>query len=104
MPTPKPSYPTAFRQQIVELLRAGSSISTLAREFGCNASIHASVKGLGNLTLPMSTASTQHCLPRAGNAAGHQAQPRQAGLARPVTTGRYRQKFRACRENASGPR
>ena len=42
MPTPKPPYPAAFRQQMVELVRAGRGISDLAREFGCNASsIHA---------------------------------------------------------------
>jgi transposase len=42
MPTPKPPYPAAFRQQIVELVRAGRGVSELAREFGCNASsIHA---------------------------------------------------------------
>ena len=37
MPTPKPPYPAAFRQQMVELVRAGRSVSDLAREFGCNA-------------------------------------------------------------------
>ena len=42
MPTPKPPYPAAFRQQMVELVRAGRGGSDLAREFGCNArSIHA---------------------------------------------------------------
>ena len=42
MPIPKPPYPAAFRQQMVELVRAGRGISDLAREFGCNASsIHA---------------------------------------------------------------
>ena len=38
MPTPKPPYPQAFRQQMVELVRAGRGITELAREFGCNAS------------------------------------------------------------------
>ena len=38
MPTPKPPYPAAFRQQMVELVRAGRGITELAREFGCNAS------------------------------------------------------------------
>jgi transposase len=38
MPTPKPPYPAAFRQQIVELARAGRSVAELAREFGCDAS------------------------------------------------------------------
>ena len=45
MPTPKPPYAAAFRQQMVELVRAGRGITDLAREFGCNASsIHAWVK------------------------------------------------------------
>ena len=48
MPTPKPPYPAAFRQQMVELVRAGRGISDLAREFGCNASsIHAWLKAAG---------------------------------------------------------
>jgi transposase len=50
MPTPKPPYPAAFRQQMVELVRAGRGISDLAREFGCNASsIHEWVKAAGGL-------------------------------------------------------
>ena len=50
MPTPKPPYPAAFRQQMVELVRAGRGISDLAREFSCNASsIHAWVKAAGGL-------------------------------------------------------
>ena len=50
MPIPKPPYPAAFRQQMVELVRAGRGISELAREFGCNASsIHAWVKAAGGL-------------------------------------------------------
>jgi transposase len=50
MPTPKPPYPAAFRQQMVELVRAGRGVSDLAREFGCNASsIHAWVKSAGGL-------------------------------------------------------
>lgn len=50
MPTPKPPYPAAFRQQMVELVRAGCSVSDLAREFGCNASsIHAWVKAAGGI-------------------------------------------------------
>jgi len=48
MPTPKPPYPAAFRQQMVELVRAGRGISDLAREFGCNASsIHAWMRAAG---------------------------------------------------------
>ena len=50
MPTPKPPYPAAFRQQMVELVCAGCGITDLAREFGCNAgSIHAWVKAAGGL-------------------------------------------------------
>jgi len=50
MPNPKPPYSAAFRQQMVELVRAGRGVSELAREFGCNASsIHAWVKASGGL-------------------------------------------------------
>ena len=50
MPTPKPPYPAAFPQQMVDLVRAGRGISDLAREFGCNASgIHASMKAAGGI-------------------------------------------------------
>ena len=38
MPSPKPPYPAAFRQQMVEWVRAGRGVTELAREFGCNAS------------------------------------------------------------------
>ena len=45
MPIPKPPYPAAFRQQMVELVRAGRGVTELAREFGCNtSSIHHWVK------------------------------------------------------------
>ena len=37
MPTPKPPYPAEFRQQMVELVRAGRSPTQLAREFDCSA-------------------------------------------------------------------
>ena len=37
MPKPKPPYPAAFREQIVELMRAGKSPSALSREFGPSA-------------------------------------------------------------------
>ena len=50
MPTPKPPYAAAFRQQMVELVRAGRGNTDLAGEFGCNASsIHAWVKVAGGL-------------------------------------------------------
>ena len=34
MPKPKPPYPAEYRQQIVELARAGRTPAELAREFG----------------------------------------------------------------------
>ena len=37
MPTPKPPYPAEFRQQMVELVRAGRSAAQLAREFDVSA-------------------------------------------------------------------
>ncbi len=37
MPNPKPPYPAAFREQIVELARAGKSPNALSREFGPSA-------------------------------------------------------------------
>ena len=50
MPTPKPPYPPAFRQQMVELVRAGRKPADLAREFKCNASsVHAWVKAAGGV-------------------------------------------------------
>ena len=36
MPKSRPPYPLEFRQQIVELYRAGRSTKDLAREFGCS--------------------------------------------------------------------
>lgn len=33
----RPPYPAAFREQIMELARAGRSPSELSREFGCSA-------------------------------------------------------------------
>lgn len=37
MPSSKPPYPAAFRQQIIELARTGRTPNSLAREFGCSA-------------------------------------------------------------------
>ena len=37
MPIKQGAYPAEFRQQIVELAKAGRSPSELAREFGCHA-------------------------------------------------------------------
>lgn len=50
MPTPRPPYPAAFRQQMIELVRVGRKPSDLAREFGCNvSSIHAWVRAAGGV-------------------------------------------------------
>jgi transposase len=37
MPTTRPPYPAEFKQQMVELVRAGRTPSELAREFKCSA-------------------------------------------------------------------
>jgi transposase len=37
MPTSKPPYPAEFREQIVELARAGRGLKQLSREFGVSA-------------------------------------------------------------------
>ena len=37
MPKSRPPYPAEFRQQIVELARAGRTPAELSREFGCTA-------------------------------------------------------------------
>ena len=37
MPASKPPYPAEFREQMVELLRAGRGLKELAREFGVSA-------------------------------------------------------------------
>lgn len=36
MPNPKPPYPAQFREQTVELVRAGKKPAELAKEFGCH--------------------------------------------------------------------
>ena len=37
MPRSRPPYPKEFREQIVELAKAGPTPSELSREFGCSA-------------------------------------------------------------------
>ena len=37
MPNPKAPYPAQFREQMVELVRAGKTVAELARELGCYA-------------------------------------------------------------------
>lgn len=45
MPRTRPPYPAAFKQQIIELARAGRSVRQLAREFEpSEATIHAWIK------------------------------------------------------------
>ena len=60
MPSPsnlKPSYPQAFRQQIIELVHAGRKLSELAREFGCHeSSISAWVRQAGGMPAPVQAA------------------------------------------------
>lgn len=37
MPKSRPPYPAEFRQQIIEMARAGRTPTELSREFGCSA-------------------------------------------------------------------
>lgn len=37
MPRTRPPYPAEFRQQLIELARAGRTPTELSREFGCSA-------------------------------------------------------------------
>lgn len=60
MPKSRPPYPAEFRQQMIELVRAGRSPAELSREFGCTAQViglwvrqakvDAAVPGHGGLT------------------------------------------------------
>ena len=51
---PKPPYPQAFRQQMVELVHAGRKPSELAKEFGCHeTSITAWVRQAGGMPTPV---------------------------------------------------
>ncbi|MEY4979419.1 MAG: hypothetical protein RLZZ352_1689 [Pseudomonadota bacterium] len=69
MPIPKPPYPAAFRQQMVELVQAGRKPSELAQEFGCHVtSILAWVRRAG-VIIP---ATTQGSANAALNAAERQ--------------------------------
>ena len=50
---PKPPYPQAFRQQIIDLVHAGRKPSELAKEFGCHeTSIAAWVRQSGGMPSP----------------------------------------------------
>lgn len=70
MPIKQGAYPAEFRQQIVELAKAGRSHSDLAKEFGCHAtSIGALVRqspidatGYAAPDAPLTTAERQELL------------------------------------------
>ena len=47
MPKTKPPYPAEFRQQMVELVRAGRTPAELSREFGCTRADHHQLGGAG---------------------------------------------------------
>ena len=52
--TPKPPYPQAFRQQMIELVHAGRKPSELAKQFGCiEPSITAWVRQAGGMPTPV---------------------------------------------------
>lgn len=49
MPHTKPPYPVAFRQQMIELVRAERKLAALAGELGCNVSnIHVWIRQVDN--------------------------------------------------------
>ena len=69
--TPKPPYPSAFRQQMIELVQAGRIANELAREFGCHVtSILSWVRkarlnlpsGVAPLVLPLGTSERQELI------------------------------------------
>jgi len=52
-PNPKPPYPSKFRQQMVELVKAGRKLNELAKEFGCHeTSISNWVRQAGGMLCP----------------------------------------------------
>lgn len=54
---PKPPYATEFRQQMVELVKAGRKPTELAKEFGCHeTSISNWVRQAGGMPLPAEAA------------------------------------------------
>jgi len=54
---PKPPYPDEFRQQMVELVKAGRKPTELAKEFGCHeTSITKWVRQAGGLPMPAQAA------------------------------------------------
>ena len=58
---PKPPYPVAFREQMVELVRAGLKPSALSKEFGCHeTSITAWVRQAGGMPTPVQAAALNH--------------------------------------------
>lgn len=54
---PKPPYPAAYRQQMIDLVRAGRKPSELAKEFGCHeTSISSWVRQAGGMPTPVQAA------------------------------------------------
>ena len=54
---PKPPYPQAFRQQMIELVHAGRKPGELAKEFGCHeTSISTWVRQAGGMPTPVQAA------------------------------------------------
>ena len=99
MPRPKPPYAAAFRQQMVELVRADRNITDLAREFDCNASsIQAWVKAANSLggsgttssNAPLSVTKRQELI---------ELRP-----ATPMAPMRSRTRSRSCARRGSTPR
>jgi transposase len=73
MPTSKPPYTAAFRQQMVELALAGRGLKQLAREFGVSANSirnwvvlakagHGVVQGAGADSSPLSASERQELI------------------------------------------
>lgn len=58
MPRTRPPYPVEFRQQIIELARAGRTPSELSREFGCTAQTIANWVGAAGRDKPRAKPAT----------------------------------------------
>jgi transposase len=61
MPRSRPPYPAEFRQQIIELARAGRTPAELSREFGCTAQTIANWLG-GAGGAPLATKASAEAL------------------------------------------
>lgn len=62
MPRTRPPYPAEFRQQIIELARAGRTPAQLSREFGCTAQTIANWIGAARRDTRLAVVS-QHVVP-----------------------------------------